>query len=529
MMRTRFLGRTRAVSLVAAGVLAAVTGCGSTAQSARTLDAGSAADAGLSTASGLGGVAGQAQGLGAGAGGGLAGRTSGVTGPTGVATGSTTTSAVPGGPTGGSGPAPVTFQGRTVTPIEVGITYVKDPAAGFQAIGVQGATLGDQKGYATAVVNDVNKHGGLGGRPISPVFYQYSADPGASTIPQQDQQACATLTQDHHVALAVLHLSGSDLVDCLQKRNVPMIEEGSIRAVLDRTLQRDSLYYGIGGFSLDRRSREQVRALVRQKYFDKWDNLNGGPSAIAPVKVGVITYNKPDWVTAADGPMTSALRAAGYPPETVVVASHDSYDQLGQMETQISAALLKFKADGVTHVIIMDDNGVATLFFMRDAQNQNYRPRYGITSGNNMHLLASGLVDPSQLTGATGIGWIVTGDTDAGKVPTGKYATPNRTRCNAVMSQAGFAGGSGYNEGSALAYCTAFDVLRGRWPLMSAPGPGQWNQVMDGLGSSYADPVTPATYVAGGRHDGLGGIYDYFYSASCKCMAYSAHVQPLQH
>src|SRR5690349_22550034 len=98
------------------------------------------------------------------------------------------------------------------------------------------------------------------------------------------------------------------------------------------------------------------------------------------------------------------------------------------MQAQISSAVLKFRSDGVTHVLIWDDNGVATLFFMQQADNQGYRPRYGINSGNNMQVVAQ-VVSKSQLTGATGIGWTPAFDIANADSPTSKWANSARRAC----------------------------------------------------------------------------------------------------
>lgn len=66
------------------------------------------------------------------------------------------------------------------------------------------------------------------------------------------------------------------------------------------------------------------------------------------------------------------------------MAYHDSYANLTSAQSQVQGAVLRFKAMGITHVIIWDDNGISTLFFMINAENQGYRPRYGINSGNDI-------------------------------------------------------------------------------------------------------------------------------------------------
>lgn len=505
-----------------AACLVACVGCGTTV-SLNARGAPASTDLGVgspgATATGGGDGLSLPGGSGTGATSGSAGATAGVSG-----------SSQPTVPVGtASGPVnrqTVVFHGKRVLPIKVGVTYVKDPAAGLQAIGVQGVTFGDQRAYIKVIVKDINAQGGLAGRPVVPVLFQYNADPGSQPIPEQDASACALFTQDNHIEVAIPNLSGIDLVTCLERHNVPMIEDGSAALFSSATMARNPLLYLLGGINLDRLSTEEVRALVRQNYFAKWDAINGKPG-VAPVKVGVVTYDTPDFAEAAQGPMKSGLIAAGYQPEIVAVAYHASYNDLSQAETQIAGDVLKFKAAGITHVIIMDDNGISTLFFLNDAEQQKYRPRYGITSGNNMNLMASGAASTNQLHGSTGIGWWQTGDTNLGKHGQ-KYSSPGRKACNHMMAKAGETG-SGYAEKSALWYCAPFAVLQLRWPLLSAESSSEWQRVMNALGSSYSNPLVPATFIDAAHHDGLGGVYDYFYDDGCGCMAYSANVQLLSH
>lgn len=48
----------------------------------------------------------------------------------------------------------------------------------------------------------------------------------------------------------------------------------------------------------------------------------------------------------------------------------------------IQAAQLRFRSDGVTHVIALEVNG--QVFFGRDADTRHYRPRYGVNSAGGL-------------------------------------------------------------------------------------------------------------------------------------------------
>ena len=440
-----------------------------------------------------------------------------------VSTGATTTQGTDAATSPGTSSSGVTSPSVTPTkPIVIGITYSKDAGAGLAAIGASGAgTLGDQLAYAKIVVDDANVHGGFHGRKIQPVYFGYDPNPGAPSIPQQDQTACATFLDDNHVELAMVNLAGESLITCLQKRKIPMVAEGNIAGLSATFYKQNPSLFEFGAFNLDRRAGEQVRALKRQGYFTGW-NTSKGAAGNAPVKVGVIAYDSPSWVDATKNSLVPALAAAGVSkPEVVFVATHDSYSNLTAMQSQIQAAVLNFKAHGVTHVIISDNNGVSTLFFMTNASNQGYRPRYGVNSGNNMELM-SRLADKSQLEGAIGIGWNPL--MDLGKANEGgHYANAGRKACDALMSAHGQSG-SGYNEGFALAACSTMTVAKSRYDTLQTLSSGAFLQAMAQLGGSYAPLITPAAYLSATRHDGLGGIRDYKFDSGCKCMVYASKV-----
>jgi hypothetical protein len=168
---------------------------------------------------------------------------------------------------------------------------------------------------------------------------------------------------------------------------------------------------------------------------------------------------------------------------------------------------------------------VASLFFMQTAESQQYRPRYGINSGNNMQVV-SRVVDARQLAGATGIGWVPHMDIPEAKEPTSKYSNSARRTCHALM-KANQATGSGFNETSAMMYCASFFALEDRWEHMAVPSVSGLIASFEAFGSAFVDPSVPASFYSARQHDGLGGVYDYLFDSDCGCMAYRGGVHPL--
>ena len=85
--------------------------------------------------------------------------------------------------------------------------------------------------------------------------------------------------------------------------------------------------------------------------------------------------------------------------------------------------MLRFRTEGVTHVIPVDEDGVLTLLFTTSADGQGYRPRYGLGSQSGGTLIAS-QAPPSQFERAVGMGWLPVLDVPADEIP----AEPGRPR-----------------------------------------------------------------------------------------------------
>src|SRR5690349_20219220 len=180
-------------------LVALATGCGSTVQSTSVVGGAVPAGDGLTTAPSAHGstpVLGGPQGVSGTTGGSvLGGATGGGTSPGG---GSTTGAAVE-GPVlvpGLSGP------GVTATTIRVG--FVHDPNAGAvnKAAGVGAISSGDPSANVRAILDDINKHDGVAGRKLVPVFAQFDST-SAQTLHQQWSAVCQTFTKDNPVLFTV--------------------------------------------------------------------------------------------------------------------------------------------------------------------------------------------------------------------------------------------------------------------------------------------------------------------------------------
>ena len=423
-----------------------------------------------------------------------------------------------------TGPA-VTGQGVgvTATRIYVGITYTTNGDAANKALGASSITEGDQRADAQAVVDDINAHGGIAGRKLTPVWYNYDV---TDTRPYaaQDAAACAKFTQDNHVFAVLGNGESDNYTACTTKAGA--IDVGSNIIGPDNAyFRRFSDYIGYDTVSQDRMMADEVNVLQRMHYFTKWDNTNGKPGAL-PVKVGVIGYDTPSWSTPLRNVMLPALARAGYPvasSDVQLILYPQDNSQVAPAVTQIQGAVLRFRQDNVTHLIVLDANGSMTLQLMQNARGQHYRPRFGVNTATGMEALSTtGAVDTSQFNGAVGLGWSPTLDLPDGK--SDPYLSSRTKACITMIEKRTGQQFASTNAASiALDECDALYLLR---QAADRAGPilnqNTIRAAIEGLGHSFTPSGVATAFFSPARHDSLETGYDMTWDNGCSCARYLA-------
>ncbi len=98
----------------------------------------------------------------------------------------------------------------------------------------------------------------------------------------------------------------------------------------------------------------------------------------------------------------------------------------------MASAVLAFNGAGVTHVLSSEAD---VLLFMTAAENQHYRPRYGLTSYHGPAVALQGTVPGAQLVGSMGVGWLAVSDVDSSH-NSGPAGTGEAT-CRKIMKDHG--------------------------------------------------------------------------------------------
>ncbi len=179
--------------------------------------------------------------------------------------------------------------------------------------------------------------------------------------------------------------------------------------------------------------------------------------------------------------------------------------------------MLRFKAAGVTHVFF---TGLAsTLLFGPLAQQQNYHPRYVITTMNGPSSLMVGNVPKAQLAGAAGLGWNPYDDVRLAQDP--GAVSPAASQCLKSIRDGGITVASRTAQTTASGYCEGLNLLQRSLPRAKSYGLAGLRTAIESLGS-FASAITfRSEFKPGQLHDGARGYRLFRYDAGCECFAYS--------
>jgi hypothetical protein len=161
------------------------------------------------------------------------------------------------------------------------------------------------------------------------------------------------------------------------------------------------------------------------------------------------------------------------------------------------------------------------------ADEQNYRPRYGLSSLEAPPVIVQNLSEPnSQLHGAMGAGWAPF--MDVNKANFDAAARAPGQRCLDVLRKAGIVPGDNNATILALPSCDGpLFAAKALTQLVNASADTRLLDVVARLGSSYRASGTYATSFTATKHDGASAYRDFAYFDACSCFRYTSGVRPL--
>jgi hypothetical protein len=410
---------------------------------------------------------------------------------------------------GGGSTSSAVGPGITASKIYIGVPWSDAGAANEAFTGA--AINSDARKPYNAMVEEINKGGGIGGRQVE-VIYKESSVTSSETQDQQDQAACAHWTDDNHVF--AMTVASDILRQCAEEAGAVALSPVSVSAPSD--FQKYPHYVEISGMNLYRVGEVTVGGLDREGYF------GGG------AKLGVVLWDEPNYRAALENGYMPALRERGIrlATEPAYISSPQTADDLAAASADVNNAVLRFQSQGITHVLLLDGNTplcrgacLGTLF-LRRAESQSYRPRYGFNPGNAPAAAQeAGLYPTEQLPRSISVEW-----TDADEAADeGWRLNKARERCYAIMRKHNVPLSNGNEQADARTACQTLWFLQS---VIDVKMPGNvinsdaFIAGVNALGWAFPSPTAYAVHFSPTQHDGIAAARNMKFVTSCDCYRY---------
>lgn len=396
--------------------------------------------------------------------------------------------------------------------MKLGVEYISTAELGAfaNAAGVDAVGQTDMLQAYQAAAAAVNRAGGVaGGRRLVIVPRQRST---SESNAQASQATCAAFTEDDRVLLANLfHAQGSPAVPCLTSRGVVAIGGAAVEGGSQRDFQRfGGRYLSPGTADTISAARTYVEALLRQGFLTKSS------------KIGLIWFDFADFRDAKDLGLLPALKNGGLALTSDYRATYSgSASDLGSIASQMQSAVLAFRSEGIDRVLTLDYQGTLQYFFMTSAENQRYRPKYGLATWSDAEFLRANS-PAAQLEGSTGIGWMPGYDLAVKQLPVDE---PKR-RCLTAMKAGGVPPLQAQTD-TLIQLRACAEVFFAERLLNTATdlSPSGLTAAAAALGNqpSYAGF---AERFGASKVWGAGAYRDLLFDSSCSCFAYRGRARP---
>ena len=301
----------------------------------------------------------------------------------------------------GSGSLPV---GVTPTTVRIGFFHASNVNTINQANGINGLNnVGNGDAQANAMVDWINKHGGIAGHRIQPVFVPEDA---SNQDPTYGQQLCTTMTEDEQV-FAVIddNNENTQTLQCYYQHHTLVFNTG-LSLFSEAQIRAWNPYVWITeNPSLDRDMVEKLNALQQRGFFT-------APDVTTKIRPGFAYPNDPDTIKVVNNLVIPYMHQLGFADgQYDNIAIDVSSGNTGAVLAQINNAALKMDTDNVNRVFFVNDSGAAIYaFFGRDADNERYTPRYGLSSQDGLD--ATGyLIPEDQKVNSIAVGYWPWADT----------------------------------------------------------------------------------------------------------------------
>jgi hypothetical protein len=420
--------------------------------------------------------------------------------------------ATPGDPTSHAAPLPDRSSAWEIAPIKIGVLDTAAIDGAVSALGAKSSYTISGQEVMRALVAYFNAHGGIARRRIEMVEQTLNASD--SNYETTLSAACATFTQDNHVAFVLSQVGlffSDNYQTCLAKAGAPNIES---RAGDDGAFDRYPRMFAPGAPSTNRQFAAVLRGLTRSGYLSPSSSIGLLVEDCAFMKR---VYDK------TFAPMAKGLGLR-------IVARRDvsclgGFGDVGAFEAATSAAVLPFRTAGVDRVIYLSNwQALMMLAFDNNAKSQGYSPRYALTGSAEASSWDSNFT-PDQLARVAGVGWSPDLDVSERVLP-----SRSTTRCRSAAATQGVKPSSKADDLLLDQTCEQFFAVESALHLSrgrsSAP---TFVSALEALGDTYVSPFSIRGLARFGheKHDGPVLFAPYAYVASCSCFRYTAGPTPL--
>jgi ABC-type branched-subunit amino acid transport system substrate-binding protein len=391
--------------------------------------------------------------------------------------------------------------GITAKTITLGF-HMADSGAAAATAGVSGAPSVTSEQMARAVVDAVNAGGGIAGRRIVPLIRVY--DENAANFDTEAQASCAAFTEDARVFAGVTNDPGDVNIfnSCMTKRGAVVVNS-STNSYDDTDFRSWPSFYAPNRLSGSRWAI-YVDRLLGTGFLKRGDT------------VGIVDYDTPTARRVTERVVQPALKRRGFAVAERLTISHvSSIAALSGAASQVSSAILRFRAAGVDRVLFVATGGKAPFLWMSAADAQGYRPRYGLTSDEFLAVIRDN-APAEQLSGARGIGWAPISDVAAPQDPKGRAG---HDRCTAVFRKAGLDLNRGA-EINAMGICDDVHLLKVGLERAHALTASGLRAAVEGLGKSFHAATVLGSRYAPGRRYGAALVRDIRFDDGCTCFRY---------
>jgi hypothetical protein len=411
----------------------------------------------------------------------------------------------------GSGAAALTKGsgfGYTATELYIGYNTWKDVSRAGGALGIAGADYGDQEATAQAIVDDINGRGGIAGRKVVPVFYDYATSDILGDPSTGDQKACTRYTEDRPV-FAVIAVTGpltEVLPQCLKNKKVPLLMNDNIPRPQKAFDMFGPLLFTTATPSTEHFVHAAIPRVAANGYFGGWDTTAGVPGP-APVKIGLLS-TEGEAGDIFDRLVAQELAKLGLKvTDTIKLTSPAD-------ESALHSAVLKFRSDSITHVI---PDGLNLLLFPQAAESQHFRPRYFVSTVQALTLVQE-TAPAVQLNGARGVGFFPSYDVDGAHDP--GDVGPAEAHCKQIHQKNGQSIDQRNAFNLMVKACDAFAFIVETVRIGGLSTDGMVRAVK-------TNPVIPPAGAfmisyAGGRVDGPAAIRDLGYDQNERAFIYTS-------